>query len=805
MRFITYLATLLIATFLSACGGGGGAPGLPSGTLNKITTTAPEKMTIEIGASQDYVIAGGREPYQVSSDNVKAAVGVVSGKNLFIGGKDPGTAVLVITDAAQQSTTVTVTVPSFPALYTTAPSFVRLSPGASAAYVIGGGAPGGYTVSSTDTEVVSVGVFGNKLTITGIKSFVGSATVTIREPGGTSVSIDVVVVNLVPLFTTAPSTVRLSPGVSETYLIGGGVPDYTASTTDTEVVSVSLIGSSLKITAIKSFVGTATVTVRDSAGTTVALPVKVETLVPLFTTAPSTVSFQVGGSATYGVGGGLSPYVATSSDTSVASVSLGENGLTITAIKLGTATVELRDQAGKLVSIKVEVKEDAPVALFTTAPISLNVKIGETRSYAVSGGKSPYSVTSSNTNVATVSGAFSVTGIAVGTAKVVISDSLGAQKTIDVTVDPVNSLVLFTTAPSNLTLGTGGTASTYTIGGGVAGYTATSSNASVVSSSVSGTTLTLTGLATGTATVVIRDQAGASVSINVTVSAALALFTTAPSSGVTIAPAAELTFTVGGGTPDYTATSSNNSVVTASVISGTTLRLLAGVVGSANVLVRDAAGATVSVAVTVSSVGVKFAVSPTTVEAFINMPVSVVLVGGTPPYRAGGSIPAAVSVVKDLSDGSKFVVTPLAVSTGLDITFLDSQNATAVLKVTGIVGQPTIRLSPNALTVSENIARTFELQLFGAKRSLTVFSSDTTLLTATIPAAATAPSTTVTVTQSLKCVATDTPVTITVVDFDSTVSPATSTIATSVVTIKDNGNTSAVVGPPAVAANSCPP
>ena len=75
---------------------------------------------------------------------------------------------------------------------------------------------------------------------------------------------------------------------------------------------------------------------------------------------------------------------------------------------------------------------------------------------------------------------------------------------------------LFTTAPGAITLTSGGSA-TYTVGGGNLPYTATSSNTSVVTTTVSGTTLTISSKSAGSAQIALVDSTGKSVTINVTI------------------------------------------------------------------------------------------------------------------------------------------------------------------------------------------------------------------------------------------------------------------------------------------------
>lgn len=361
---------------------------------------------------------------------------------------------------------------------------------------------------------------------------------------------------------------------------------------------------------------------------------------------------------------------------------------------------------------------------------------------------------------------------------------------------------LVVAAPSAVTVAPGA-AAVYAISGGQTPYSAVSDNASITQVAVDqANNLTIGGMLEGTALVQVRDAKSALVALTVNVSAgpAVALYTTAPNS-LNMAPATTQSFSIGGGKAPYVVFSDKVSVATASA-NGPVLEIKAIAVGVANLKITDSLGAVTSIAVNVASTGVALAVSPTTASAFVNTGVEVVIVGGTPPYRVGGSIPSAVSAVFSVSDPSRLLVTPLLVSSGLDITILDSQNASAKFTLTGIAGQPTIRLSPNALTVSETSRVPIVLTVFAATGTVTAFSSDLSLFKTSVSS----DNKTITVTQMSRCVPADTDVAITVVD-------ANRATATAVITVKDNGNTSAAIAgdltadPPVlpVPANNCPP
>lgn len=364
-----------------------------------------------------------------------------------------------------------------------------------------------------------------------------------------------------------------------------------------------------------------------------------------------------------------------------------------------------------------------------------------------------------------------------------------------------------TTAPATLVLAVGSSQSFKVISGVFPVNGITSSNAQVATAALDGDNFWIGASSSGTSNIVITDAKGQAVTISVTVENLSKLYTTAPNSLVIQPGSAAVSYTIGGGQSPYMAVSDNPDVAVVDGSSGTVLKISPKKVGTANITASDSATptkASVSIAVTVQSL-VALTVSPTTASSFINMPVTVYLNGGTPPYSVGGSIPQAVSVVQDKSDITKFVVTPLAVSSGLDITFLDSTGANVKFTVTGIAGQPTIRMSPSTLTISETGAPPISLTVYGAPGLGNVFSSDLTLVT--VPIGPVDFSNPFTVTPTRLCVSGTKTVTITAIDKNQSV-------ATSVITITDNGNTTEILTtdntttPPTItitrAASNCP-
>jgi hypothetical protein len=283
------------------------------------------------------------------------------------------------------------------------------------------------------------------------------------------------------------------------------------------------------------------------------------------------------------------------------------------------------------------------IALFTSAPASVTLSVNSSTQYDISGGTGPYTAVSDNSAVALsgVEGSkFSIGGISTGLANISVRDSLGALVTLSVSVKGVDSRALFTSALPSVTISQGiAAAQSFTIGGGVGPYSATSNNASVATASLDGSVLTVTGVTPGTAKIQVMDQAGSTVIIDITVPSAGkgALFTTAPSvTSLAIGTTFAQTYSIGGGTGTYSVSSSDASVATAVLGGGGNTMTVTGLrVGSASILVRDDFGTLVTIAFTVIQPSTVLQLLPATLSVSELNSNSIVLniFGGTPPYR----------------------------------------------------------------------------------------------------------------------------------------------------------------------------
>lgn len=200
------------------------------------------------------------------------------------------------------------------------------------------------------------------------------------------------------------------------------------------------------------------------------------------------------------------------------------------------------------------------------------------------------------------------------------------------------------------------------------------------------------------------------------------LFTNAPST-VTLNPGAEVSYRLNGGSPLYSASSGNNTIVTARVVGGELI--LTGVsVGSTSVSIVDTQGSKITLTVAVGGSGTGgplFTNAPSAVVLDAASSATYSLGGGRPPYSA---VSGNTNVVKATVDTDKLTLT--AMSPGdTSIAVSDAAGAKVNVNVTISaqgVGAP-ISLTPASLEVG-NCTTRIPFLFSGGIPPYTVLSSD---------------------------------------------------------------------------------
>lgn len=340
-------AAVASASALTARGGGSGntvndTPGVA------LFTNAASAITVAPKAVAEYNIGGGTAKfvtYSASSSDTKVATVVVDGTKVRITGVSAGEA----SDTAGGSLKITVTVPGVAVgeLAVNAPEEVTLTPGMTSQYKITGGA-GTYSVAVSNPNVIAATVANNVVSI--VAANPGTANVVVFDSTGKSSTFEATVTGAgygVALYTTAPESLRMTLRSTNEFTIHGGTGPYGVNSSDAQVATGSITGNKLTITS--GIAGRALINVRDAAGILEVVTVTVvgDVPVPLYSTAPATVTVNPGGAPTSTVEGGSAPYIASTSNADVAQgVIIDGNKLQIKGISVGAANIVVFDRAG---------------------------------------------------------------------------------------------------------------------------------------------------------------------------------------------------------------------------------------------------------------------------------------------------------------------------------------------------------------------------------------------------------------------------------------------------------------------------
>ena len=401
----------------------------------------------------------------------------------------------------------------------------------------------------------------------------------------------------------------------------------------------------------------------------------------------------------------------------------------------------------------------------------------------ITGGTRPYTAASSNAAVALASVSDNILSVAavrgdLTPITVSVSDAKNAKATLSVTVTNSPQQGNFALSERVFSI-LPGASKTITASGGTGPYTAASITPLVVGVSVNGNALTLTGLSEGSnAEVKVFDSKGVTQTALVTVAApmpsasGLALFSNMPAN-LSLRPRNSVTYTLGGGTPPYSVTSSNNAVLSGEV-RGAALILQPGIAGNASVTVTDSANRTLSQRIYVMTTSAPLMLSTTSVVASVGSSVYVGIAGGMPPYTATTNATTLIGGGLVLT-GDQLLVTAQHVGGPGVISVKDSEGATAKLELTAIALLSNLSVSPSEITIAESEAVSFPIRVLLGQPPYLVFTSHPGLLR---PLAS--GDTVFVASPNKPCVADNTTVVITVID-------GSGAAAATTVNIQDNG------------------
>lgn len=309
-------------------------------------------------------------------------------------------------------------------------------------------------------------------------------------------------------------------------------------------------------------------------------------------------------------------------------------------------------------------------------------------------------------------------------------------------------------APSTVTLQVG-SLQQYAVKGGVKPYSVVSTDPAVAVGWIGGDdSVSIGTVVPGKASITVLDSKGSKFDIAVTSGSSTAFFTTAATTlTLSPGPAQAQTYTLGGGTGPYTATSNFPSVATVKVDGNriTITGVQIDIVNNATITMRDAAGAVLTSVVSVKTTALKLTPGDAdSATIFLGDTMNLVITGGTPPYRIvepiGGVFDASII------NGNQVLMVGNMIADGVQINVVDANNQSAAgPKVKIVNGQDILRISPATFTLLENAnSPNIVLNVFGVAvgSTLQVFSTNSTLLVPGTPVKANANGSAYTITLS---------------------------------------------------------
>ncbi|HTY40146.1 MAG TPA: peptidoglycan-binding domain-containing protein [Candidatus Paceibacterota bacterium] len=299
-------------------------------------------------------------------------------------------------------------------------------------------------------------------------------------------------------------------------------------------------------------------------------------------------------------------YLGSNSSPSVASVMTNGTQVTVTGNQLGTtsASICLVNTASNCTTLTVTV-QTLSASQLTFSQTNVSLTSGNSQAVLIYGGNGTYNVTmNSNTGAVSTSlsgGTLTLYGLAAsGSATINICDSVGVCGYVYATVGSSSGQsVIF--SPSNPTVSVG--QMTYvTLSGSTSYYISSNGNSNVAQASLTGSTLTITGIASGSDTITICPATGSCnalyISVGSTGSSAVIFSPSSP----TLVVGQTTYVTASNGSNFYISSNPYPGIAQASV-SGSSITLYGAAAGSDSISICSGTGGCSTLYVTVSGSG----------------------------------------------------------------------------------------------------------------------------------------------------------------------------------------------------------
>ena len=457
-----------------------------------------------------------------------------------------------------------------------------------------------YMLNNSNPPIANVNISGSQIIITG--NSYGQSVVTIC-PQGTSTSCPSIYVTVqnsgVSSLTFSQSSVTISSGQNFPVTISGGTGIYTIlNNSNSGVVQGSLSGAIITLSTSSSS-GSSSITVCSADISSCGI-----INVTVGTASSSSIYFSqtspvvtVGQSTTISISGGSSSsyYVSSNSSPSVVQANLSGSTLTLYGITSGSSVVTVCSSVGSCSSLTITVNYVSSGGTISLSQTSVSVLVAQTVSITVSGGSTPYSVSSNTGNIfqASLNGnILNIYGVGAGSSSINVCSAGGGCVALYVTVGTTSSTSQITLSQTSIPLSLGQTA-TVTISGNGGYYISGNTNSSIASASLNGNSISLYGASTGTANVSVCQTGGQCAVIYVTVSSTTSsatntVFLKFSQNNPSIAVNQSVTILVAGGLQSsYTIPYNSSTGVARASVSGSILTISGKANGSTVIVVCD--------------------------------------------------------------------------------------------------------------------------------------------------------------------------------------------------------------------------
>ena len=386
-----------------------------------------------------------------------------------------------------------------------------------------------YLSSNSNPQVANVAFSGNQITVTGLS--IGQTTANICVINSTTNS------NCASLYVvTQSASSQLSFSQNNTSIIsgqniqinttGGNGFYQIQNNSNPTIIGTGLNGPILTLYA-NGTTGSSTVTVCSTDMTACGV---VSASIGTYTSSGTGLSFNqtyptvsTGQTSTIGISGGYGAYyVSSNSNSSIAQTYISTSSITIYGNNPGTDSITVCAPSGQCGVITANVIASSGGAL-TLSQNSVGLTSGQVLSVTITGGTVPYSIIQNNDGISQYSlngNVITVTGVNTGSSSATVCSSAGACVVLNATVTSTTSNVsgvqpVF--SQNNVSINTNQTTAVYMTGNG-GYYVSNNSNPNILSATVSGNSLVISGLTIGSANVSVCQTGGQCNTLYVTVS-----------------------------------------------------------------------------------------------------------------------------------------------------------------------------------------------------------------------------------------------------------------------------------------------